>query len=48
MAQSIKVRLVQPDRKKSLDYATLALNAPLGSEAEDIRRVLNRQYGSKA
>lgn len=48
LAQSIKVRLVQPDRRKPLNYATLALNAPLGSEAEDILRVLNRQYGSKA
>lgn len=48
LAQSIKLRLAQPERKKPLNYSTLALNAPLGSEAEDILRVLNRQYGGKA
>lgn len=48
LAQSIKVRLAEPTRKKPLNYAALAKDAPLGSEAEAILRVLNGQYGSKA
>ncbi|MES2683013.1 MAG: M48 family metalloprotease [Pseudomonadota bacterium] len=48
LAQSIKVRLAVPTKKKPLDYRSLALNAPLGSEAEDVLRVINGQYGSKA
>ena len=36
------------EKRKPLSYKALALNAPLGPEAEDVLRVINGQYGGKA